>query len=106
MPFSYLGHLNDFNGVNIDQYHDRIVIKCETYIDRLLRLHGWSQPSKDDLDPASDHACTPLPVDSIPTLYASKGFAEHTPEHKQLVEQYGFAYHTLLSELLYAYVLC
>lgn len=105
-PFSYLGLLNDFNGVDVDQFSDRIVIKCETYIDRLLRSHGWSQPSKNDLDPSSDHACSPLPTNCIATLYSSQGFPENSAEHRHLVEKFGFAYCTLLGKLLYVYVTC
>ena len=31
---------------------------------------------------------------------------ENTPEHAALVAKHGFAYHTLLGELLYAYITC
>jgi len=40
------------------------------------------------------------------SLYAHQGPPENTAEHAALVSKYGFAYRTLLGELLYAYVTC
>jgi len=45
-------------------------------------------------------------VDSVTSLYAYQGPPENTAEHAALATKYGFAYRTLLGELLYAYVTC
>ena len=48
----------------------------------------------------------PLPVDAVTSLHAHQGPPENTAEHAALVSKHGFAYHTLLGELLCAYVMC
>jgi hypothetical protein len=37
-------------------------------------------------------------------MYTSTGPQEGSPKHAKLANNMGFAYHTLLGELLYAYV--
>ena len=101
-PFKYLGLLTDFNGLDVHQYDDSIVLSCERYIDRLLTTHGWTEPSDAHL---SSHA-TPLHTDAINSVYANPGFPEGSPEHSALTRASGFSYRTLLGELLYAYVTC
>jgi len=101
-PFKYLGLIDDFNGLDVAQYSDAIKLSCEKYIDRVLTTHGWSKPSPPD--PAKPPA--PLPVDAVTSLYAVQGPPENTAEHSALVAKHGFAYRTLLGELLYAYVTC
>jgi hypothetical protein len=106
-PFSYLGQLTDFNGVDIHQHADRIILSCASYIDRVLRTHGWTTPSHSDSEPDTPSApCSPLPVDAIPALYSDVGPDESSPAHQALVDQFGFSYRGLLGELLYAYVTC
>jgi len=101
-PFKYLGLINDFNGLDVAQYSDAIKLSCEKYIDRVLTTHGWSKPSP----PVPSKPSAPLPVDAVTSLYAHQGPPENTAEHAALVAKYGFAYRTLLGELLYAYVTC
>ena len=102
-PFKYLGLIDEFNGVNVEQSRDSIAISCHGYISRVLKAHGWSTP--DNKDP-SVHKPTPLPTDCIPQLYKDVGPAEGTTEHADKAANHGFAYRTLLGELLYAYVTC
>eukprot|EP00980_Cylindrotheca_fusiformis_P030089 scaffold24340_cov255-Cylindrotheca_fusiformis.AAC.1 len=41
-PFKYLGLITDFNGVDVHQYNDRIVmISVANYIDRILCMLPW-----------------------------------------------------------------
>jgi len=101
-PFKYLGLIKDFNGLDVAQHSDAIKLSCEKYIDRVLTTHGWSKPSP----PTPTKPSAPLPVDAVTSLYAHQGPPENTAEHAALVAKYGFAYHTLLGELLYAYVTC
>ena len=50
-PFAYLEPCSDFNGVDIEQSNTHIMISCQNYIDRMLRVHSWNchkkKPSKD-----------------------------------------------------------
>jgi ribonuclease HI len=45
-------------------------------------------------------------MDAVTALYKHIGPAENTPEHAALVAKHGFAYRTLLGELLHACVTC
>ena len=101
-PFKYLGLLTSYNGVDVHQYSDCILISCETYIDRVLRTHGWSSPSADE----DSTRASPMAADAIDTIYKHIGPDEGTPEHADLLQKHGFPYRTLLGELLYAYVTC
>jgi len=94
--FKYLGLLKDFNGLDIAQCSDAIKLSCEKYIDRVLTTHGWSKPSP----PVPSKYPAPLPVDAVTSLHAHQGPPENTAEHAALVSKYGFAYRTLLGELL------
>ncbi|HEY9819031.1 MAG TPA: Ty1/Copia family ribonuclease HI, partial [Candidatus Obscuribacterales bacterium] len=94
--------LDDFNGIDVQQYDDSIVLSGRKYIDRVMKTHGWDTP-------AESYPCkqvTPLPADAINTMYQHTGPLEGTPEHSALAAKHGFAYRTLLGELLYAYVTC
>jgi hypothetical protein len=104
-PFSYLGLLKDYKGVDVHQFNDRTVLNCETYIDRVLRTHGWTTPSAES-DRDSNKPQSPIPVESIAALYASEGPAEGTTEHANLATKYGFGYRSLLGELMYPFVTC
>jgi len=101
-PFKYLGLLTDFNGIDIQQYDDSIVISCHKYIDRVLTTHKWATPS----EPHTRKNDSPLPADAVTMLYQHVGPTEGTPEHAALAAKHGFSYRTLLGELLYAYVTC
>ncbi|KAG7369542.1 reverse transcriptase RNA-dependent DNA polymerase [Nitzschia inconspicua] len=103
-PFTYLGLLSDYNGVDVHQTADYIELTSAGYIDRLLRSHGWDTPSPHE---SSDDRSAPLPVDAVDRLYQSPaGPSEGSPEHAALCDSQGFSYRTLLGELLYAYITC
>ena len=98
-PFKYLGLLTQFNGVDVHQYNDSIVISAESYLDRVMKSHKWTTPS--------DKPTTlPVPADTVNTAHLHTGFPEGTSEYAALANKHGFAYRTLLGELLYAYVTC
>jgi hypothetical protein len=101
-PFKYLGLINDFNGVDVNQHQGYIEITANSYISRLLKSHGWDTPNNKEAE--SDNIA-PLPMDSVDTVYNSDpGPSEGTPEHSALHDSQGFGYRTVLGELLYAYV--
>jgi len=101
-PFKYLGLIKDFNGLDVAQHSDAIKLSCEKYIDRVLTTHGWSKPPP----PVPSKPSALLPVDAVTSIYAHPGPPENTAEHAALVAKNGFAYRTLLGELLHAYVTC
>ena len=39
-PFTYLGLINDYNGVDIDQRKEYIEVNASSYIDRVITSHG------------------------------------------------------------------
>ena len=95
------GKYERFNGMDVYQTRDYIKVGCESYIDRMLETHGWSNPTPKD--PENLVPIRPEITDRLTTL---TGPQEKSPEAKQLVEQYGFSYRNLLGELIYAYVIC
>jgi len=102
-PFTYLGLVQDFNGIDIEQTRDYIQISCPNYIDRVMRSHGWT--TEKTMKPTSK-PMAPLSTKSISQIFEHSGPVEDTPEHKTLEETSGFSYRTLLGELMYAYVSC
>ncbi|KAG7350884.1 reverse transcriptase RNA-dependent DNA polymerase [Nitzschia inconspicua] len=93
-PFTYLGLLSDYNGVDVHQMADYIELTSAAYIDRLLHSHGWDTPSPHE---SSDDRSAPLPVDAVDRLYQSPaGPSEVSPEHAALCDSQGFSYRTLL----------
>ena len=48
----------------------------------------------------------PIPSDSIEKMYKETGPKEGVAAHKLLEDKMGFAYWTLLGELMYAYITC
>jgi len=102
IPFSYLGLIEDFNGIDIEQSKTHVRISCQNYIDRLLISHGWT--TEKSMLP-QEIPVSPMKED-ITDLYTDTGFKEGSSEHQALEESQGFAYRTLLGEMMYAYVTC
>ena len=102
-PFSYLGLLEAYNGVDVQQTRDTVSLSCHTYIARVLRTHGWSSPDHKNHESSK---ASPLPVDCSEQMYKEVGPAEGTRQHSALAEEQGFSFRTVLGELLYAYVTC
>ena len=100
-PFAYLGPYVDFNGVDIEQSNTLIMISCQSYIDQMLRAHGWNNQKKKlskNLSPLLD-AC-------LKTVYKESGLDEGTVDAFKFELSQGFAYCTLLGEMMYEYVTC
>ena len=49
---------------------------------------------------------TPMPSDCIKKMYSEMGYKEGTAQHKVLEDKAGFAYCTLLGDIMYAYMTC
>ena len=104
VPFTKLGLVNDFNGIDIHQCKEYIEISAESYIDRLLKTHGWDTPSAKSKDPKRPPV--PIPSTGIDSMYKEMGPLDHTVKHAVLEKANNFKYRTLLGELMYAYVTC
>lgn len=102
-PFVDEGLIESFNGVDLHQTRDYIKLSCSSYIRRLLAAHNWSTPRTTESKVGS-RPFEPLPASDVQTLFHTVGSAEHTPGHATLEKEMGFAYRTLLGELLYAYI--
>ena len=95
------GTYERFNGLDVYQTRDYIKLSCESYIDRVLQTHGWSDPGHKDPD-----NIVPIRPELTDRLSRLEGPKEKTPEAKEIQSKYGFSYRNLLGELVYAYVIC
>ena len=103
IPFTKLGLIDDFNGIDVEQSRDYIQLSCSNYIDRIMTSHGWeTEPSmKPHSKPTS-----PLSTEVLNQLQHQKGPIEGTEEHKAIQDKQGFSYRTLLGEMMFAHVGC
>ena len=103
-PFEYLGLMNDYNGVKVEQTSTNIAIHAKDYITRVLTSHGWDKPSSptDDRNPKKP----PFSPDMLPNMYKQEGDLEDTPGHAKREDKFGFKYRSILGELMFAYVTC
>ena len=95
------GTYQRFNGIDVYQARDYIKVGCESYIDRVLKTHGWDTPAHPD--PANIVPISPTLPEGLMKVEGPK---EKTPEAKELERKHGFSYRNLLGELIYAYVIC
>ena len=65
-PFSYLGLIIHFNGIDIDKSRDYIQISCHNYINRVMRSQNWNE-NKSKL-PDKPPSC--FPPDSLKKLFS------------------------------------
>ena len=103
VPFTKLGLITDFNGIDVEQSRDFIEISCSNYIDRIMTSHGWETDRR--MQP-SNKPLSPLPTEVLTHLQNHKGPIEGTKEHRELQDKMGFSYRTLLGEMMFAYVSC
>jgi hypothetical protein len=92
-PFKYLGVLHDFNSLDVHQYSDSITISCTSYIDHILKTHGWMAPSVE----GNEHHSSLLPIDAVNFMYSKVGPSEGTPQAADLSAKHGFSYCSLLT---------
>ena len=88
------------------QYPSEVSIDPE--IDK-TSLHSSEENNKKALFPKAlyrPNRMTPMPSDCIEKMYSEMGYKEGTAEHKILEEKAGFAYRTLLGEIMHAYMTC
>jgi len=103
-PFECLGLVDSFDGYDVLQTLDYIKLSAESYIRRLLKAHGWDNPSPRKL---SNKPKPPLHESDVAYLFnLAAGPVENAPKHKALEAEQGFGYRSVLGEILFAYVLC
>ena len=67
-PFLYLGPCVDFNCVNIEQSSTHIMVSFQSYIDRMLCVHGWNNQNK-----KLSKNLSPLPDACLKSIYQKCG---------------------------------
>ena len=93
--------LTKFNGVEVAQTQHFIGIHCSTYIDNIMKKHGWQTPL-----PEESSIKEPIPTAMFRQIDIDPGICENTPAAKALEKESGFNYRTVLGELMYTYVTC
>jgi len=103
-PFEFLGLVDSFDGYDVLQTKHYIRLSAESYIRRLLKAHGWENPSPRE---ESRKPKPPLHESDLAGMFnLAAGPKENTPEHKALAQHMGYGYRSVLGEILFAYVLC
>jgi len=103
-PFEYLGLVDSFDGYDVLQTRDYIKLSAESYIRRLLKAHGWDNPSPCE---SSNKPKPPSHESDVANLFnLAAGPVENAPEHKALEAEQGFGYQSVLGEMLFTYALC
>jgi Reverse transcriptase (RNA-dependent DNA polymerase)/GAG-pre-integrase domain len=97
------GVLRRFNGVDIEQTRHYVKISCESYIQNMVNVHKWETQSVAE---QAGRLSEPLSPRQYDLLQRAEGFAEGSAELHALENKFGFAYRSLLGELVYAYVVC
>ena len=93
-----------YNGIDVFQSRDNVILSCRTYLENMLGTHGWEASRRqEEKDPMK---LVPMNPTTAARLMNLEGPVEKSPEAKSLVEQFGFSFRQLLGELIYAYVIC
>ena len=90
-----------YNGLDVLQTRDYIKLHCESYIDKILLSHGWTEPGPKE---PNCHDMVPLSPDAVDRLQHLVGLPEGSKEHSEIEQKLRFSYRGLLGELLYAFI--
>ena len=66
LPFPYMGLVDDYNGVQVEQSSDFVSISAAKYIDCDLKTHTWDKQSPHET--TSEHKVIPFSVNIVPSL--------------------------------------
>ena len=107
LPITFMGIVEDYNGCDVSQFKDSILLSSKSYIERMLKTHGWERESPNAKPTCKDgetdgHLVSPLPADCLSKLFNEIGPEEGTIEHAILEKKQGFEYRVLLGELMYS----
>jgi Reverse transcriptase (RNA-dependent DNA polymerase) len=95
-----LGIIKRFNGMDVDQTKHFVKLSCHTYIDKVIKHHGWENEK---------HAHKPIPM-RTESKYLSDLETNEGPEdvraQQDLERQMGFNYRQVIGEAIFAMTLC
>jgi hypothetical protein len=95
VPLNDLGTLTKFNGLDILQTRDYIKIYCESFLDKVLRQHGWEETTK-------QHNPIPMRNDTAYQAQLESATLPSTPEEQQQLQDENFNYRQAIGEAIYA----
>ena len=87
IPFEFLGIVKDYNSVDIIQTPDYIEMSSKSYIECLLKLHGWETMSTKSLPDEN----FPLPKNPIPLYLIPKHAPAASLNKLQVNREDGFS---------------
>jgi len=103
-PFECLGLVDSFDGYDVLQTRDHVKLSGESHSWRLLKAHGWDNPSPHE---SSNKLKPPLHESDVADLFnLAAGPVKNAPEHKALKAEQGFGYWSVLGKIIFACALC
>eukprot|EP00980_Cylindrotheca_fusiformis_P020335 scaffold7349_cov135-Cylindrotheca_fusiformis.AAC.1 len=99
-PLNDLGTIKRFNGLDVEQTSTYVKIYCQSYIEKIVEHHGWTN---------EQHHNLPIPMrndsESLKILQTTQGPTD--PKEKQQLETaMGFSYRQAIGELIFAMSTC
>ena len=85
-PFTYLGLLQDYDSVDVNQCKEYIEIHFTNYINHVFTSHGWNILSNS----TSMKPPFSIPEDCIHIFFTTNYTIEGSPEHEALEDKKGF----------------
>ena len=98
VPIEFLGMVDDYIGVDINQTGCFVKMSAKRYIGQFLASCGWSKTSEEEqsYEMKSKRPISPLPSDCMKQLFNDVGPCENTVEFHLLERNSGFSYQTVL----------
>jgi hypothetical protein len=90
-----LGTLTKFNGLDILQTRDYVEIYCESFLDKVLKQHGWAETT-------AQHNPIPMRNDTAYQAQLESAELPSTPEEQQRLQDEHFNYRQAIGEAIYA----
>jgi hypothetical protein len=95
VPLNDLGTLNKFNGLDILQTRDYVKIYCESFLDKVLKGHGWEETIE-------QHNPIPMRNDTAYQAQLESATLPSTPEEQKQLQDENFNYRQAIGEAIYA----
>jgi hypothetical protein len=95
VPLNDLRILKKFNGVDVLQARDYTKISCQTFITKVLKHHGWDEPT-------TQHNPIPMRNDTAYQAQIESAILPETPEEQQQLQREHFNYRQAIGEAIYA----
>jgi len=87
VPFEHVGLVDSIDGYDVLQTHNCIKLAAESYIQHLLKAHGWDNPTPSK---SSNKPKPPLHESDVANLFNfAAGPVENTPKQKALKVEQG-----------------